>query len=459
MKKITQINVQDLKADGWTYISIKGGPKERGYAYGKLIEKDMKEVKRVLDFIIYTDFGVKWDFFIDAARKYFTPKIKEKFPEFYEEMVGFAEGSKMSIDEVIAWNNYFTLTESWWANMPEEETIAVKGTTVSNIGASREGGGAQERCSAFIAVGDWTKDGKIVCAHNNFSNFVDGQFARFVVDLKPTKGNRILMMGFPGWIWSGTDFFITSAGIIGTETTIGGFFAYQNNVPISTDPFFGKGYTVQSITITEGCNLIFTPQFAVSNYSTYPGLNFKISLYKSTTTPGLSTFIASTISTGTVQNSSVQIYNTSFTVSNSDLEVGIIYYIQIQVTSLGSPFASFPSGGPVIITGGSMGLKVAQYPTFITPFSSSGYNTIWGYGNKVTHPYIITSSKSQLTDYFENPEIIMKSVDESGFNQIQLPWSIKIGDEFRFEGREDFSFMVKNIFSLNFEYFFIFSCF
>jgi hypothetical protein len=220
----------------------------------------------------------------------------------------------------------------------------------------------------------------------------------------------------------------------------------QNNVPISTDPLFGKGYTVQSITITEGCNLTFTPQFAVSNYSTYPGLTFKISLYKSTTTPGLSTFIASTTSTGTPINSSVQLYNTSFTVPNSDLEVNIIYYIQIQITSLGSSFASFSTGGPVIISGGSMLFKVAQYPTFITPFSSSGYNTIWGYGNPSTHPYIITSSKPQLTDYFENPEIIMKSVDGSGFNNIQLPWSIKIGDEFKFEGREDFAYMVKNVY-------------
>jgi hypothetical protein len=72
-----------------------------------------------------------------------------------------------------------------------------------------------------------------VVAHNNFSNFVDGQFARVVVDLKPTKGNRFIMMGFPGWIWSGTDFFVTSKGIIGTETTIGGFIAYENYVPIS----------------------------------------------------------------------------------------------------------------------------------------------------------------------------------------------------------------------------------
>jgi hypothetical protein len=147
-------------------------------------------------------------------------------------MEGFAQGCNMSIDEIVAWNNYFTLTESWWANMPEEESIAIRGETKSNVAASREGGAA-ERCSAFIATGDWTADGKIVVAHNNFSNFVDGQFAKYVVDLKPTKGNRILMMGFPGWIWSGTDFFVTSKGIIGTETTIGGFFPYENNIPIS----------------------------------------------------------------------------------------------------------------------------------------------------------------------------------------------------------------------------------
>jgi hypothetical protein len=232
MSHIRVKNGMRYEMNGWIYISIKGNPRERGRAYGKLVEKDMKEVKRVLDFIIYTDYGVKWDFFIESAKKYFTPKIRENFPEFYEEMLGFSEGANMSIDEVVAWNNYFTLTESWWSNMPEEESIAIKGTAVMNVGASREGG-SQERCSAFMAVGDWTEDGKIVCAHNNFSNFIDGQFAKYVVDLKPTHGNRILMMGFPGWIWSGTDFFVTSAGIIGTETTIGGFIAYENNIPIS----------------------------------------------------------------------------------------------------------------------------------------------------------------------------------------------------------------------------------
>jgi hypothetical protein len=218
--------------NGWVYVSIKGGPFERGEAYGKLIAKDMKKIMDTIRFIIYNDYGVEWNFFVDACSKFYTPKIKEHFLEFYEEMAGFAKGAGMSVEEVVCWNNYFTLTESFWSDLPEEIAIAVKGSVNKAMG-SKEGGGQQERCSAFIANGDWTADGKIVVAHNNFSNFVDGQFAKYVVDLKPTKGNRILMLGFPGWIWSGTDFFVTSAGIIGTETTIGGFVAYNNNIPIS----------------------------------------------------------------------------------------------------------------------------------------------------------------------------------------------------------------------------------
>jgi hypothetical protein len=217
--------------NGWIYISISGDPFDRGYAYGKLVKKDMIKVKEIIEFVIFNDYGIHWNFFVDAAKNYYTPKIKQMFREFYDEMDGFAKGANMSIHEVVAWNNYFTLTEGWWANMPEKEKKMVHGDVEASSG-SREGG-AQERCSAFIAVGDWTHDGKIVVAHNNFSNFIDGQLAKYVIDIKPTNGNRILMMGFPGWIWSGTDFFVTSAGIIGTETTIGGFVAYKNNIPIS----------------------------------------------------------------------------------------------------------------------------------------------------------------------------------------------------------------------------------
>ena len=171
MSNKTVKNGLSYELNGWTYVAVKGSPKEMGQAYGKLIHSEMKKVQNILDFIIYNDYGVKWEFFIRAAAKYFKPKIMELYPEFYEEMVGFSEGctsagTSMSIDEVIAWNNYFTLTESWWANMPEEESIEVNGLNGSNKVSSKEGGnGSSERCSGFIANGDWTADGKIVVAH------------------------------------------------------------------------------------------------------------------------------------------------------------------------------------------------------------------------------------------------------------------------------------------------------
>lgn len=215
--------------DGWLYVSIKGEPRERGYAYGYLVADEMKKIQRMLNFLVYEESGQKWEYYIELAVKYLKQTIITKFPEFYEEMEGFAEGcskagTPISIDEVIAWNNYFSLTGYLYPSVSASE------------GGKRAGsheGGAPDRCSAFILNGEYTKDGKIVMAHSDFANFTDGHYGHVVLDITPTKGNRFIMQGAIGWIWSGSDFFVTSAGIMGTETTMGGFTEFENNVPIS----------------------------------------------------------------------------------------------------------------------------------------------------------------------------------------------------------------------------------
>lgn len=92
-------------------------------------------------------------------------------------------------------------------------------------------------------------------------------------------------------------------------------------------------------------------------------------------------------------------------------------------------------------------LRVSQYPIFTSPVTSSGYNKIWGYGNKTTYPYIITSSNTTLVQLYGNPNVRAKSITGSGFNTIQSPWNINYGDEFKFEGREDWSYMVKKVYA------------
>jgi hypothetical protein len=51
-------------------------------------------------------------------------------------------------------------------------------------------------------------------------------YVNVIMDLVPAKGHRILMQTAPGWIHSGTDFFITDAGLVGAETTLGGFHGF-----------------------------------------------------------------------------------------------------------------------------------------------------------------------------------------------------------------------------------------
>jgi hypothetical protein len=215
-------NGMSYEKNGWKYISIYGKPKERGYAHGYLCAEDFKEIQNLLKFLMMEAYGHEWDFFIQKVSEGFKDMTEKDFPEIYEEMVGITEGlnaagTKTNIDEIIAWNFYYSI--SYWFSVISESRGAKEG-------------GSKDHCSAFMAVGDWTEDGKIVCAHNSFTDYVDGQYSNIVLDIKPENGQRIIMQTCPCWVWSGSDFFVTSKGIIGTETTIGGFMPYEKKYPI-----------------------------------------------------------------------------------------------------------------------------------------------------------------------------------------------------------------------------------
>jgi hypothetical protein len=217
-------NGNSYKKNGWQYISVKGSPKERGYAYGYFCADEFKEIQNLLKYFMLESYGMEWDYFIKEINDDFKEMTQKEFPEFYEEMEGIAEGCnankcKTDVDEIIAWNFYMSIP--YWFS------------TKSGNATPKEGGGAKDRCSAFIAVGDWTHDGKIVCAHNSFVEFQDGQYLNVILDLNPDKGHRFIMQTSPCSIWSGTDFFVTAKGIIGTETTIGGFYPYEKRFPIA----------------------------------------------------------------------------------------------------------------------------------------------------------------------------------------------------------------------------------
>ena len=146
-------------------------------------------------------------------------------------------------------------------------------------------------------------------------------------------------------------------------------------------------------------------------------------------------------STNTVDpnNPNTFVNSISYTIPNSELNAGDIYTLVIQRTNLSVAVYNIQVAGT--------NLSITQQPIPTSPVTSSGYNTIWGYVDTTNYPYVITSSQSTLVDLYGDPNAKMSNITGSGFNSIVLPWSIKYGDEFRFEGREDFVYQVKDIFS------------
>jgi hypothetical protein len=245
-------NGSRYEKNGWTVLSIKGTASERGYAHGYLMAPELKEIFKMLNFTFLNSYGYSREFFCDVISELLKPQIKQNFPELYEEMDYIAKGAtangtKLSIDEIITWNCYTSIDSMvgyFNTLIPSNDKLREKYGDLFNEDAGvvksghGEGGvgsrGQKDHCTAFMAVGNYTKDGKIVCAHNSFDNFIDGQYFNIMLDITPNEknANRILMQASPGWISSGTDYYVTSNGFICTETTIGGFIKYTLKDPI-----------------------------------------------------------------------------------------------------------------------------------------------------------------------------------------------------------------------------------
>ncbi len=76
-------------------------------------------------------------------------------------------------------------------------------------------------------MGSYTRDGKVVIAHNNWTEYKEGSRWNIIFDIVPSEGYRILMDGMPGLIHSGDDIGVNSAGLAITETTIGHFSGFD----------------------------------------------------------------------------------------------------------------------------------------------------------------------------------------------------------------------------------------
>jgi hypothetical protein len=197
--------------EGWVFLHIEGEPRERGFQHGSLLSREIRDALHIQRTVWEYESGMTWDWLVKEGTPFLLKQIDD---ESLAEIDGIVEGLaseniKTSREEMVAFNAYIELTGYWWPEKKKE---------VGSSSPNRP----KESCSSFIATGSMTADGGIVLGHNTMTGFPDG-FVNVIIDILPSTGHNILMQTCPGWIHSGSDFFITNAGLVGSETTIGGF--------------------------------------------------------------------------------------------------------------------------------------------------------------------------------------------------------------------------------------------
>jgi Phospholipase B len=200
---------------GWIQVHLEGTPSEIGFQHGYLLSAEIQDNFRTISTEMAHDEKKDWAFFRKAAQEVLWPHVER---EYRDELVGIvdglkARGSKLDIWDIVALNA--------WLELPYYDKMLEKGKTGTSSG------NVADHCSAFVATGRYTRDGKIVIGHNNWTSYSSGERWNIMFDIVPNAGNRIMMDGSAGLIHSADDFGMNSAGIVITETTISGFSGFD----------------------------------------------------------------------------------------------------------------------------------------------------------------------------------------------------------------------------------------
>jgi Phospholipase B len=207
---------------GWIFVHLEGAPAELGFQHGYLLAPEIDDAFKVVSAGLTHDSKKNWAFFRTAAETVLWPHVEQ---QYREELQGVVEGlkvknSKLDLWDVVALNAWLELSPYYTTWYDKQHKIVSTKRPVP------------EHCSAFVATGSYTRDGKIVIAHNNWTEYKEGSRWNIMFDIAPSQGHRILMDGMAGLIHSADDFGVNDAGIAITETTIGYFSSFDpNGVP------------------------------------------------------------------------------------------------------------------------------------------------------------------------------------------------------------------------------------
>lgn len=212
--------------DGWLVVHIEGTPYERGWQHGQLLAHQIAGYVSVMAEVrSHRDPQTAWN---DTRRLVDALFLRRYAPELLEEMKGIADGAaaaggkfsnrRLDLLDIAAINSggeLAFLDDSLRATPHGLETRRFERPQFS-IPRPRP----TEHCSAFVATGPATADGRPVLGHITMSSLNEVRHFNVWLDIQPKMGHRLVFQTSPGGIQSGLDYYLNAAGLVIAETTI-----------------------------------------------------------------------------------------------------------------------------------------------------------------------------------------------------------------------------------------------
>ncbi|MDR2343165.1 MAG: hypothetical protein LBD86_01370 [Spirochaetaceae bacterium] len=223
--------------NGWYVMDLKGSNAQIGYDHGVMLAEEIRDYIEEVHKYVWVCMGIDYQYAREDVKRLSDGKISA---EMVEEMNAIATGvnnilqtsydiwdlvlinwmegwSGYAFDAALAYQHYSQLVENGSAHLTPP------------VRAHRD------HCSAFVATGRYTTDGKPVMYHNSFNVFETSGYANVIATITPEKGHRFTMQTQIGYVHSMADFYIVETGkgpqdrVAITETTIGGFNRYNKD--------------------------------------------------------------------------------------------------------------------------------------------------------------------------------------------------------------------------------------
>lgn len=204
--------------EGWILLRQEGRPHEMGFQNGWHLSGEIAdEIRRLMVYVEGACPGWDWALFRHAGEDLYWPRVED---EWREEIQGIFEGASAKGDfpfdlmDIVALNGYLETLYSYhpWLELHGRPDIPKQ----------EERGG----CSAFVATGSYTADGRPILAHSTWFAYITAGW-NVLRSVHPASGLTFLAQGNPGTLNSGTDFYMNAHGLAVAETTITGTFTFR----------------------------------------------------------------------------------------------------------------------------------------------------------------------------------------------------------------------------------------